>query len=167
MTIYKLTEKADPDVIYDIELVRYGIAFCEQHGVTRAVFRRWCERQQSIGYEADGQPIGGMLFDHQPHIAVLPEHHGKWAVLFKASLEWLFAIQDPVRTQVEADNKPCIRFMERNGWRRVDADERFITYEVTAQHHPLFDRTAAAQRRAASAVQNSQADRFSRGTIAA
>jgi GNAT superfamily N-acetyltransferase len=164
MTTYRLTEKADPDVIYAIEAARHGLEFCEQRDAIRATFMEWFSRQQSIGYEADGKPIGGMLFDHQPHIAVLPEHHGKWTFLFKASLEWLFAIQDPVRTEVEADNKLCIRFMERNGWQRVDVSERFITYEVTARNHPLFDRTVAAQRRVA---QNSTADVFSRGTIAA
>jgi len=139
MTRYRLTEAIDLDVTYDIEISRYGAAYFERHGITRAAFKTKLLSLPSIGYEADGHPIGGMIFDgNQPHMAVHPQHHGKWGVLWKPSLEWVFSFKDPIRALVEADNTLCVQFMERNGWPRIDESKEFIVFEWTAKNHPLF-----------------------------
>jgi hypothetical protein len=132
----RLTEPADLGVIYDADAARYAQAGQADRLalVTRETFLRFYEGCPSIGFEADGQPIGGILFDgEQAHIAVLPSHHGRWALLLKPALDWLFTLRAEILVEVERDNAPCLRFLDRHGWARVGETEDDFVYLLTAQ----------------------------------
>ena len=81
----RLTERADLGVMYDAEAARLRQAAdtgCLQV-VTRDTFLRFYEGCPSVGFESDGVPIGGILFDgEQAHIAVLPSHGRERAIGF-------------------------------------------------------------------------------------
>lgn len=132
----RLTERADLGVMYDAEAARYAQAAdagCLQV-VTRDTFLRFYEGCPSVGFEADGVPIGGILFDgEQAHIAVLPSRHGRWALLLKPALDWLFTLCPEILVEVERDNTRCLRFLDRHGWPRVGETSGDIVYRLTAQ----------------------------------
>jgi len=90
----------------------------------------------SVGFEMDGKPIGGLLFDGtSAHIAVLPEYHGRWALLLKPALAWLFSIQPEVIVHVDIENETCQRFLLRHRWERLYVDEAdgTVAFRVTPQ----------------------------------
>jgi GNAT superfamily N-acetyltransferase len=132
----KLTEPADLGTMYDAESARYreaGDGSCLQV-VTREAFLNFYEGCPSIGFEDDGMPIGGILFDgEQAHIAVLPSYHGRWALLLKPALDWLFTLQAEILVEVERDNARCLRFMDRHGWPRVGETDDDIVYRLVPQ----------------------------------
>lgn len=131
----RLTDTADLGVLYDAEAARYAEAggHCLEV-VTREVFVGFYEGCPSIGFEADGRPIGGILFDgEQAHIAVLPSHHGRWALLLKPALDWLFSLRDEILVEVERDNTRCLRFLDRHGWPRVAEAGDDVVYRLSRQ----------------------------------
>jgi hypothetical protein len=102
--------------------------------VTREAFLRFYADSPSVGFESNGAPIGGILFDgEQAHIAVLPSHHGRWALLLKPALEWLFTLRPEILVEVERDNARCLRFLDRHGWPRVGETADDFVYRLTAQ----------------------------------
>jgi len=132
----RLTEAADLGVMYDADAARYAGATGSEclQVVTRDTFVAFYEGCPSIGFEADGQAIGGILFDgEQAHIAVLPSHHGRWALLLKPALDWLFSLQTEILVEVERDNLCCQRFLDRHGWPRVGETEDDIVYRLVPQ----------------------------------
>lgn len=130
----RLTEAADLGVMYDADAARHAETGAFLEVVTRDAFVDFYEGCPSIGFEADGQPIGGILFDgEQAHIAVLPSHHGRWALLLKPALDWLFSLQTDILVEVERDNKRCLRFLDRHGWPRVGETEDDIVYRLAPQ----------------------------------
>lgn len=120
---YSLTSRADLAVFYAADTLLY-----RQNGKQYLLnllplpkFTAFYAGCASIGFACDGQAIGGMIFDgEQVHIAVLAEHHGRWTFLLKPALDWLFSLKPEVPAQLDADNALAIRFMERNGWKRLD-----------------------------------------------
>lgn len=139
----RLTKQADFGVIFDALAKRYPADKWKEATLgfpadeARETFISFCERCPSVGFEYDGKPIGGMMFDgNEAHLEVLPEYHGRWGALWRPTLAWLFAIQDPIFVRVEIDNEKCHHFMARNNWRRMKADEKFITYEMTSKAEP-------------------------------
>lgn len=138
-TEFRITQKADFGLIYDIEISRYSAEFIAKHKLTRDAFIAKLSHFPSIGYEVNGIAIGGVFFDGcEAHIAVLPAFHGRWGILLKPSLQWLFSIKDPIFSRIEIQNTKCIRFMEKNNWKRIRADDDYITFEMTAKNHKLF-----------------------------
>jgi len=132
----RLSPQADLGVFYDADSDRYrsGSAQDYTQTVTRDAFVAFYADCPSIGFEADGAPIGGILFDgEQAHIAVLPRYHGLWALLLKPALQWLFSLKPEILVAVESDNHRCLRFMERHGWPRVEEQGDDIIYRITAQ----------------------------------
>lgn len=102
--------------------------------VTPAVFIDFYRDCPSIGFLSDGQPIGGIIFDGvEAHIAVLPAFRGRWALLLKPALEWLFSLKADIVVDIDTDNTICLAFMERNGWQRLRADSQHVTYLMTPQ----------------------------------
>jgi len=91
-----LAPRADLGVYYDADAARYRHMGGDilNHVSRDYVISRYSNRP-SIGFEYDGQPIGGIVFDgQQAHIAVLPAWHGRWAILLRPALNWLFSLQD-------------------------------------------------------------------------
>jgi hypothetical protein len=131
----RLTQEADLGVMYDADAARYADAGSEcLQVVTRDAFVSFYQGCPSIGFEADGQAIGGILFDgEQAHIAVLPSHHGRWALLLKPALDWLFSLQAEILVEVERDNTRCLRFLDRHGWPRVGETEDDIVFRLVPQ----------------------------------
>ncbi len=133
-----LTPRADLDVFYAADRLRY----VERHPevltiITREVFVGLYGQCPSIGFACDGQSIGGIIFDGQAaHIAVLPAYHGRWALLFRRSLDWLFGLKREILVEVEADNDKCIAFMARNGWQALHEQDGNITYLMTPEGGP-------------------------------
>jgi hypothetical protein len=129
----RLTEPADLAVIHAADAARY--AGRPQHpaaAVTVERFAAYFRGCRSIGFTFDGRPIGGMLLDgRQAHMAVLPEYHGRWALLWRPALQWLFAQVPEAIGAVEADNQTCIAFMDRNGWPRVEERDGRVIYLMT------------------------------------
>ncbi|MBP7566758.1 MAG: GNAT family N-acetyltransferase [Burkholderiaceae bacterium] len=94
-----------------------------------AVLRARLQHCPSIGFEMDGQAIGGLILEgHEAFIAVLPNAHGHWALLLKPALDWLFGLRAAVLARVAVDNHSSIALMERHGWRRLRADASTISY---------------------------------------
>ncbi|HEX8956728.1 MAG TPA: GNAT family N-acetyltransferase [Burkholderiaceae bacterium] len=120
----------DLDVYYEADSIRFDRRVLNV--VTREVFRETFAQCLSIGFEADGKPIGGVIFDGKvPHIAVLPQWRGRWGTLLRPMLAWLFAIKDDFRIHVEYRNAPLRRFVAHCGWPVVDADLHGTFHRVT------------------------------------
>src|SRR5205814_9345868 len=84
----KLSSHVDLDVYYDADSARFDRRVLQV--VTREAFRKTFEPCPSVGFESDGVPIGGVIFDGDvPHIAVLPQWHGRWGPLLRPMLGWL------------------------------------------------------------------------------
>jgi GNAT superfamily N-acetyltransferase len=143
MTRLRLAEHVDLDTFYEADAARYRGA--DEHIlkiVTKEVFIRVYQGCASIGFECDGQPIGGILFDGQrAHIAVLPEYHGRWAVLLRPALHWLFSIKNEILVEVEDKNAACIEFIRRNGWPAVSQANDCTIFRMT--QHPRRHRIPA------------------------
>jgi GNAT superfamily N-acetyltransferase len=144
MAELRLTDRADLGLMYDIERARYdsaGIAVA-----TRACAVAHYSACPSVGYEIDGVAAGGAVFDGQElHLAVLPRFHGRWAWLLKPTLDWLFALRDPVRVRIERDNTRCVGFMDHGGWQRIAEDHQYITYLLSSTSAHVFQRRRTAQ----------------------
>ena len=120
MTRYTLEPEADLAVMYAADTARYPAGSAVLQKITPEAFRRFYAGCPSRGFAFDGRPIGGMVFDGQEaHLAVLAEHHGRWARLLAPSLEWLFSLKTELCIEIEADNRITLAFMERNGWQRI------------------------------------------------
>jgi len=102
--------------------------------VSREVFISRYSKCPSIGFVCDGKAIGGMIFDcGHVHLAVLPEYHGQWGILWKPALEWLFRMTPEALGIVEAENRVCLEFMKRNGWSGVPIDDGRIAFRITSR----------------------------------
>lgn len=139
MSRLRLAPRADLAVYYAADSARYRKPGCDiLEQVTPAVFAARYGGCPSIGFECDGQPIGGILFDGQTaHIAVLPAWHGRWALLLRPALDWLFGLKPEILAEVEADNTVCLDFMRRNGWPEVSRRGAWIIYRMTKQSRRL------------------------------
>lgn len=130
----KLTGQADLAVFYEADAQQYAAGSAATQVVSKDVFMAFYAGCASVGFEMDGKPIGGLLFDgSSAHIAVLPAYHGRWALLLKPALAWLFSLQQVVVVQVEADNHRCRRFLERHRWERLGEEDGSVAYRLTPQ----------------------------------
>lgn len=129
------TNAVDLDIFYTADSFRYtGERKKLLDLVTREVFIAFYENCASRGFQFDGYPIGGIIFDGtQAHIAILPEYHGRWAILLKPALKWLFTLKPEILVEIDIDNEKCLSFMDRNGWQRVRTNALSITYLMTLQ----------------------------------
>ena len=153
MNRLKLTDQLDAGLIFDTLAKRYppekwqAVLQGQDHAQARCAFIDYCRNYPSVGFEYDGRPIGGMMFDgREAHLEVLPEYHGRWALLWPRTLAWLFAIQDPILVRIEIDNEKCLRFMDRNNWRRVSVDDEYVTYQMTSAGSAHLQRRARGKR---------------------
>jgi len=130
-----LAPAVDLRVFYQADAARYAAA--KPHvlaRVTEEAFVAYFRGCPSLGFECDGRPIGGVIFDgKEAHIAVLPEHRGRWAWLLRPAIDWLFSLEPQILVEIERDNQACVAFMDRNGWRRVGAGNDTITYLMEHQ----------------------------------
>jgi GNAT superfamily N-acetyltransferase len=126
----RLTSSVDLDVYYDADSRRFNGRVLEV--VTREAFREVFAECPSVGFECDGVPIGGVIFDGDvPHIAVLPEWHGRWGPLLRPMLRWLYGLKPDIRVHVDYDNAKIRRFVQHCGWPIVDADMRGTFHQMT------------------------------------
>jgi hypothetical protein len=120
---YCLTPQLDLAVFYDAETARFvknGNRYLLEL-MPKEKFISTYKHCVSLGFACAGHPIGGVIFDGtQAHIAVLLEHHGYWTFLLKPACDWLFKLKPEIKVQLESNNLVAIRFMERNGWKRLD-----------------------------------------------
>ena len=128
-----LTPRADLEVFYEADAQRWRERRPHVLNVVdREAFVRFYLNAPSIGFAADGRPIGGIVFDgEQAHIAVLPQWHGRWALLMKPALQWLFRLKREIVVEVEADNERCLRFLDRHGWPRIGAAGEGVRFLLT------------------------------------
>lgn len=130
----RLTDRADLAVFYEADAQQYAAGAAATRVVSREVFMAFYAGCPSVGFEMDGRPIGGLLFDgSSAHIAVLRAYHGRWALLLKPALAWLFSLQPEVIVHVEADNETCHRFLQRHRWERLYEVDGTVAYRVTPQ----------------------------------
>jgi GNAT superfamily N-acetyltransferase len=132
----KMTCRADLAVFYEADAVRYrnNPQSRATQVVTQDVFCAFYADCPSVGFEMDGVPIGGIVFDgDQAHIAVLPQYHGRWALLLKPALAWLFSLKREIVVEVERDNARCLRFMERSGWQHLRTTGDAVFYCLSPQ----------------------------------
>jgi len=128
----RMTGRVDLDVYYDADSRRFDRSVLEV--VTLEAFREVFADCPSVGFECDGVPIGGVIYDGKvPHIAVLPEWHGRWGVLLRPMLRWLYALNPDMRVHVARDNPKIRRFVEHCGWPMVAADLRGTIHQMTPQ----------------------------------
>lgn len=135
MPRFSLSPCVDLAVFYAADSARFtGDGSATLQVVTLAVFIDFYRDCPSIGFLFDGQPIGGIIFDGaEAHIAVLPAFRGRWALLLKPALEWLFSLKAEIVVDIETDNTVCLAFMARNGWRRLRSSSQYVTYLMTPQ----------------------------------
>lgn len=135
MANLRLTDKADVGVMYDADIQRFDPELICKLGVTREMAIARFDRCPSVGFEIEGKAVGGFLLDGQVvHLAVLSEYHGRWALLWKPALTWLFSVQDPAFTEIEIDNEKCIRLFERSNFKRVGSADTIVRFELSARH---------------------------------
>ncbi|MES2832515.1 MAG: GNAT family N-acetyltransferase [Pseudomonadota bacterium] len=129
------TDAVDLDIFYTADSFRYtGERKKLLDLVTKEVFIGFYKNCASRGFQFDGQPIGGIIFDGtEAHIAILPEYHGRWAILLKPALKWLFTLKPEIFVEIDIDNEKCLAFMDRNGWQRMRVNATSITYRMTLQ----------------------------------
>jgi hypothetical protein len=137
MDIFSLSEPTDLGVYYDADILRYDPAYLQRIGMTKEIFINFFSQCPTLCFRANGQPIGGMIFDRdrtgELHFAVLPEYHGRWKSLWQPGLQWVFAQKESVHVSVERFNEKCIRFMNRQGYRCISEDDLWIKYLLTAE----------------------------------
>lgn len=150
----QLIEPGDLGAIYDAVRSRLPEEWEKPpcNAVTREMFIAHCNNQKysSLGFSFAGKPIGGMLFDGSVvHIEVLPEYHGRWGMLWPHALAWVFRQKDSFLIAIDADNEKCLRFLDRNHFPRVAADDKSVTFEVSSniqsQFRTMVDRRATRQ----------------------
>ena len=111
----KITPSVDLNIFYTADSAKHDAATLAI--VTREAFIRFFDGCPSIGFESDGVPFGGVIFDgEKPHIAVLPEWQGRWGPLLRPALRWLYTHSADMVVPVYDDNWPLRRFIERCGW---------------------------------------------------
>lgn len=144
MAKYHIADKADLGILYDAMQSRVDARTWQkasQNRVSRDDFVRFCAAQAypTLGICCDGEPVGGLVFDGQAvHIEVLPEHHGRWGFVWKQCLQWAFSNKDPIEVKLFAGDEKAHRFMQRNNWQRIHADEDFVTYRMSSQDPPHY-----------------------------
>ncbi|MBY8606290.1 GNAT family N-acetyltransferase [Burkholderia arboris] len=134
MKRFRLADRADLAVFYEADAACFRAAGREDmlRLVSKDVFISHYSACPSIGFVCDGNAIGGILLDRDhAHLAVLPDYHGRWAILWKPALEWLFRMTPEAWGIVEADNRVCLEFMNRNGWTGVPAGDGRIVFRIT------------------------------------
>lgn len=132
----KLTRQADLAVFYEADAQQYPAGAPETEIVSKEAFIEFYAGSPSVGFEMDGKPIGGLMLDGtSAHIAVLREYHGRWALLLKPALEWLFSIQPEVIVHVDLRNETCQHFLTRHRWERLHVDEAdgTVAFRITPQ----------------------------------
>lgn len=132
----RLTGQADLAVFYEADAQQYPAGSPETEVVSKEAFIEFYAGCPSVGFELDGQPIGGLLFDGtSAHIAVLSAYHGRWALLLKPALAWLFSLQPEVIVHVDRRNETCQRFLLRHRWERLHVDEEdgTVAFRLTPQ----------------------------------
>ncbi|MFC5474023.1 GNAT family N-acetyltransferase [Paraherbaspirillum soli] len=135
MANLRLTDKADFGVMYDAEIQMYDPEWFRSLNFTREMFIAHYANSPSVGFEIDGKMVGGMLLhEKKAHMAVLPEYHGRWALLWMPTLNWLFSLQDPVSVDVAINNDKCIRFLERSNFKRTGVKGIFVGFELSAKY---------------------------------
>ena len=126
----KLAPRVDFDVYYAADSAQHEAAVLAV--VTREVFTRFYENCPSIGFECDGVPFGGVIFDgDRPHVAVLPAWQGRWGPLLRPALRWLYGWSRDMVVPVYDDNLPLRRFIERCGWPEVGRQPGAAMHRMT------------------------------------
>jgi GNAT superfamily N-acetyltransferase len=134
MSRFTLAPRADLATYYEADVQRYAPDAPQRQVVTREVFMALYQDCASIGFEHDGRPIGGILFDGlEAHIAVLPQYHGRWALLLKPALDWLFSLRERILVRVDPDNQRCIAFMAHHGWPCLGRVGDSLLYRISHQ----------------------------------
>jgi GNAT superfamily N-acetyltransferase len=130
MTRFQLSTRADLATFYDADASFFRGKRAETlRIVSKESFIAHYRDCPSLGFMYGDTHIGGLIFDRgYVHLAVLPEFHGRWAILWDSALDWLFSVAPQVLAVVEADNAVCIEFMRRDGWPRLSVDGNKITY---------------------------------------
>lgn len=145
MANLRLTDKADFGVMYDAEIPNYDPEWVRSTNISREIFVAHYVNSPSIGFEIDGKMVGGILLhDQTAHLTVLPEYHGRWALLWKPALAWLFSLQDPVFVHVLKYNEKCIRLLERSNFKRTNATENMVSFELNARDFAHWRQRRAA-----------------------
>lgn len=135
MSRLRLAGAADLAVYYDADAPRYDTPGRDLlQIVTKEFFIAYYKGCPSIGFVCDDQPIGGIIFDgEEAHIAVLPAYRGRWALLLRPALDWLFSLKAEIVVDVEIDNPVCHEFMRRNRWPTIGEKPGYLTYRMTKQ----------------------------------
>lgn len=147
----RLTDQADFGLIFDAVSRRLNEDQWRKIAagvLTKEMFIAHCIAQKypSLGFECDGKPIGGVLFDgNEAHLEVLPEYHGRWGILWRSAIKWIFSMKDPIVVRIPAYNEKCHRFMARNNWPRIEEDDEFVTYLMSSGAEPHYRKRLQAR----------------------
>ena len=138
MAAYRLTPRANLDVMFDAEIILYPDAYPLPETIQRRLFASTYGHCPTVGYEIDGVDAGGaILHGDQFHIAVLPAFYGRWGRLWQPTLDWLFTHTDYVDGCISKDNLRSWRFAERfsqrSGFPCIAEDDESITYRMSRQ----------------------------------
>jgi len=151
MPLLRLMDRADLDVYYEADVLRSSQVVKDV--VTREVFKAFYEGAASVGFEYDGKPIGGVLFDGDTaHIAVLPEYHGRWGRLLRPMLAWLYGMKQEIIVRIDDDNVKGLKFVEHCGWERLHELNGEVYYRMTPWGAGRVARIARAPQEAVAAA---------------
>jgi len=125
----RLTSQIDLNVYYDAE--RHSASDAILEVVTREVFAAFYAKSPSVGYECDGQPIGGVIFDGESaHIAVLPAYYGRWGYLLRPTLTWLSGLKEDIIFRTPVDNVKALKFLAHCGWENLGIEDDEVLHRL-------------------------------------
>lgn len=130
----RMTGKADLKVLFDADRRLYSDEWMAALNITEESFIARYRDCPSVGFENDGIPFGGMiLHGNDLHLAILPEFHRKWAILFRPALEWVFSLRSEVYGKVHRPNRQSLRFLRRMGATLVESDDNFLIFNISPE----------------------------------
>lgn len=139
----QLSDKADLSIYYDADKMQFDVDWAAPTGVTKEVFVAAFSDHPSRGFEKDGVQFGGVIFDgKEVHVAVLPAYYGRWALLMKPALSWLFSLQKIIYVRVNVRNKRFLRFAQHCKWPSLNDGDEYVIYTVSNHDGLFFNRRA-------------------------
>jgi hypothetical protein len=108
------------DILYETEHAHIRAFHPKAPFFSFATFLAAYKDAPALGFEVDGQCVGGILVHRQEvHIGLLPQYHGVWSLLWPDCARWMYSISDPVYAMIMPSNKRILALVRHIGGKFV------------------------------------------------